>query len=209
MIGAQSIGVRSSPCQALNWVLSRYGCTPLRPGRIPISWISSETISVPTTAAALLRVTDDSSSPMQTIAAIGIRYTSRLTYTSSSALGAETIVPDRLCSELKPDCRLPGDDRDRAAQQDRDHRVGGGRQRLAGEDLPALQRAREDRLERPVVILGGEDVARDQRRDQREHPDRAEQQDHERDRQPAAVQVGGEGKAAAAILPMAASGWPA
>ena len=67
-IGAQSIGVRSRPCQALNCVLSRYGCRLPSPGRIPISWISSEIISVPTTAAALLRVTADSSSPMHTIA---------------------------------------------------------------------------------------------------------------------------------------------
>src|SRR5207253_2120552 len=69
--------------------------------------ISSEIISVPTTAAALLRVIDDSSRPMQTIAPIGIRYTSRLAYTSSSAFGADTIVPDRLSSELNPDCMLP------------------------------------------------------------------------------------------------------
>ena len=38
-----------------------------------MSWMSSDTISVPTTAAALLRVTEESSSPMQTMAAIGMR----------------------------------------------------------------------------------------------------------------------------------------
>src|SRR5207237_1717340 len=106
-IGAQSIGVRNSPCHALNWVLNRYGCRLPRPGRIPSSWNSSDTISVPTTAAALLRVTVESSSPIAVIVRIGIRYTSRLTYTSSSPLGAETIVPDRLWSELNPDWMLP------------------------------------------------------------------------------------------------------
>ena len=44
---------------------------------------------------------------MHTIVAIGIRYTSRLPYTSSSPFPGETIVPDRLCSELKPDWMLP------------------------------------------------------------------------------------------------------
>ena len=62
---------------------------------------------MPTTAAALLRVTVESSSPIAVIVRIGIRYTSRLTYTSSSAFGAETIVPDRLWSGLNPDCTLP------------------------------------------------------------------------------------------------------
>ena len=69
------------------------------PGSTPISWNRSEIISVPTTAAALLRVTEESIRPMHTIVAIGIRYTSRLAYTSSSDFGAETIVPERLCSE--------------------------------------------------------------------------------------------------------------
>ena len=67
------MGVRRRPCHALNWVLSRYGCVAVRPGRIPISWISSEIISVPTTAAALLRVIAESIRPMQTIAPIGIK----------------------------------------------------------------------------------------------------------------------------------------
>ena len=40
---------------------------------MPTSWISSETISVPTTAAALLRVIVESSSPMHAMARIGIR----------------------------------------------------------------------------------------------------------------------------------------
>ena len=34
-IGAQSIGWRSSPCQALNWVLSRYGLQRAEPGQDP------------------------------------------------------------------------------------------------------------------------------------------------------------------------------
>jgi hypothetical protein len=57
----------------LNWVLSRYGPSAPSPGRIPISWNSSEIISVPTTAAALLRVIVDSRSPMHTTVPIGIR----------------------------------------------------------------------------------------------------------------------------------------
>ena len=40
---------------------------------MPISCSSSETISVPTIAAALLRVMVESSSPMHAIARIGIR----------------------------------------------------------------------------------------------------------------------------------------
>ena len=73
MIGSQSTGVRSRPCHALNWVESRYGCSPCRPGSTPSSWKISDTISVPTTAAALLWVTADSSRPIATIAASGIR----------------------------------------------------------------------------------------------------------------------------------------
>ena len=38
-----------------------------------MSWSSSETISVPTTAAALLRKTVENSSPIAAIARIGIR----------------------------------------------------------------------------------------------------------------------------------------
>ena len=60
-------------------------------------------------------------------------------------------------------------------------RVGDRGEHLAGEDLSTLARSREDRLQRAVVVLGRDDVARDERRDQREAPDRHEEQHHERD----------------------------
>src|SRR5581483_3493062 len=93
-----------------------------------------------------------------------------------------------------------GDDADGAVDGDGHDRVGGGRERLAGEDLAALQRAREDRLQRAVVILGGDDVAGDERGDEREHPDRTEEQDHERDGQAAAVDVAPEGNVVRSAL---------
>ena len=52
------------------------------------------TPTVPTTAAALLRVTVDSRTPMQTTAISGIRKQALAAYTSSRALGAETTVPE-------------------------------------------------------------------------------------------------------------------
>ena len=115
-------------------------------------------------------------------------------------LGAETIVPDRLWSAVEPRLDAAGDDRHRPVEQDRDHRIGRGDERLAGEDLMALERAREHRLERAVVILGGEDVTGHERDDQREHPDRAEQQDHERHRQAAAREVVGEREVAVVAI---------
>ena len=63
---------------------------------------------------------------------------------------------------------------------------------LAGEDLPALDRAGEDRLQRPVVVLGGDDVAGHERGDEREQPDRAEEEQHERDREPGLADVAPE-----------------
>ena len=51
---------------------------------------------VATTAAALLRVTTDSSTPMLATAASGIRYRALAANTSASASPAETTVPDRL-----------------------------------------------------------------------------------------------------------------
>ena len=52
-----------------------------------------------------------------------------------------------------------------------------------------------------VVVLGGDDVPRHQRGDQREHPDRAEQQQHERDREAARVDVAPEGDEQPAAAP--------
>ena len=189
---------RSSPCQALNCVLSRYGCRPPSPGRIPISWNSSETISVPTTAAALLRVIVDSSRPIADDRGDRDQVDEQADVRRARAPWApRRSSPTALCSELKPDWMLPAITATVPSQHDRGDRVGGRGQRLAGEDLPALERAREDRLQRAVVVLGGEDVAGDQRGDQREQPDRAEQQHHQRDRQPAARQVRREREVAA------------
>ncbi len=51
---------------------------------------------------------------------------------------------------------------------------------LAANSWPARDAAREDRLERAVAVLGGDDVARHERGDQREEPDRAEREQDER-----------------------------
>src|SRR5439155_7016532 len=51
----------------------------------------------------------------------------------------------------------------------------------------------EDRLQRPVVVRGGDDVPRHERRDQREHPHRSEEQQDERDCEPGLVDVSPEG----------------
>jgi hypothetical protein len=59
--------------------------------------------------------------------------------------------------------------------------------------VAAIERAREDRLQRAVVIFGGDDVARHQRRDQRKQPDRPEQQQHQRHRQARLAHVAAEG----------------
>src|SRR5436305_915523 len=77
---------------------------------------------------------------------------------------------------------------DVAAQEDQEGRA----ERRAGEDLPALERAGQHRLERAVVVLGGEDVPCHERGDEREHPHGAEQQDDQRDDQAALGQVRGE-----------------
>ena len=57
---------------------------------------------VATTAAALLRVTTESSTPMLTTAASGIRYRAFEAAISASASPAETTVPDRLTTWWKP-----------------------------------------------------------------------------------------------------------
>ena len=48
-------------------------------------------------------------------------------------------------------------------REQRDQGVGRRRARLAGEDLTAFARAGQDRLQRPVVALGRDDVAGDER----------------------------------------------
>src|SRR5258708_4851977 len=64
-----------------------------------------------------------------------------------------------------------------------EERVGARGNRLAGEDLAAIEGAREYRLHRAVMMLRGDDVASDERGDQREEPDRTEEQKDERDRE--------------------------
>ena len=95
--------------------------------------------------------------------------------------------------ELKPEARIPATSATAPVTAIASDRVGEGREHLAGEDLLALDRAGEDRLQGVVAILGGDDVAGDQRGDQREHPDRAEEQQDERDRQAGVVDVAAEG----------------
>ena len=63
-----------------------------------------------------------------------------------------------------------GDEADEAHREHERERVGRGREHLAGEDLAAVARAGEDRLQRAVVALGGDDVAGDERGDQRAAP---------------------------------------
>ena len=85
-----------------------------------------------------------------------------------------------------------GDEADEAHREHDRERVRRGREHLAGEDLAALARAGEDRLQRAVVALGGDDVARDERRDQRQAPDRHEEEDDERHREPGVADVAAE-----------------
>ena len=64
--------------------------------------------------------------------------------------------------------------------------------RLGGEHLAAVDRAGEDRLERAVAVLGGDDVPRDQRGDQRQHEHGQEQQHQHGRRQARLGDVRGE-----------------
>src|SRR3954471_6361940 len=70
-IGAQSIGSRSRPCQALNCVGSRYGRRKSSAEMIPSSCMINETMSVVTTAAAELRVTVESRIAIDATAKVG------------------------------------------------------------------------------------------------------------------------------------------
>src|SRR5439155_19777984 len=82
-----------------------------------------------------------------------------------------------------------GDEADEAHREDDGQGVGRGRERLAHEDLAAFARTREDRLQRVVVALRGDDVARDEGGDQRQAPDRHEEEDDERGREPRVADV--------------------
>ena len=83
-------------------------------------------------------------------------------------------MPDSEVSGSKPQIRPPTTSPKPTNSTSVGERVGERGERLAGEHLPAVDRAREDRLQRPVAVLGGDDVAGDERGDQREEPDRAE-----------------------------------
>src|SRR5579885_132105 len=78
----------------------------------------------------------------------------------------------------------PRREADEPHREDEDERVRRGRERLPGEHLAALARAGEDRLQRAVVALGGDDVAGDERGHERQAPDRHEEEDDERHREP-------------------------
>jgi hypothetical protein len=77
-----------------------------------------------------------------------------------------------------------GGEPDEAEREDDHERVREHREHLAGEDLTAVAGASEDRLQRVVVALRRDDVARDERGDQRQAPDRHEEKDDERGREP-------------------------
>ena len=86
----------------------------------------------------------------------------------------------------------PGDSAHDPHREDDDERVGDRRQDLADEDLAATARAREDRFQRPVLALGRDDVTGDERRDEREAPDRHEEEDDERRCQTGVADVAAE-----------------
>ena len=170
-LGAEQVGLQRAR--------GRAGCRPAGP--------AARTSACRRSPRALLRKTVESSSPMQAIARIGMQVdeqagADQLEAASAPRSSSPTGVGERVEARRRGSRRRA---RPPPVERDRGDRVGGGGQRLAGEDLAALDRAGEDRLQRAVAVLGGDDVAGDQRGDQREHPDRAEQQQHERDRQPA------------------------
>src|SRR5712675_2305504 len=69
-------------------------------------------------------------------------------------------------------------------KKDQYERVARGRERFAGEYLAAFAGTREDRLQGAVVALGSNDVARNERGQEREPPDRHEEQHDEWDGEP-------------------------
>ena len=91
-----------------------------------------------------------------------------------------TVVPESEVSGCRPHDDRAGDQPDDAHGEHGGGHVGEGGKRLAGEDLASVERAGEDRLEGAVVGLRGDDVAGDERRDQRQAPDGEEEEDDER-----------------------------
>ena len=79
-----------------------------------------------------------------------------------------------------------------ADEVDGQRRVGDRRGDLRGEHLPAVDRAREDRLQRAVAVLGGDDVAGHERGDQRQEEGRQEGQHQHRGREPGLEDLRGE-----------------
>ena len=122
---------------------------------------------VPTIAAALLRVTVESSTPMHDTVDSGIRKQVFAANTSSSAFGAETTVSEQRRDGVEAPGGDAGDRRRDRRQEDRERRVGDRGEGLGREHLAAVDRAGEDRLQRAVAVLVGDDVAGDERRDQR------------------------------------------
>ena len=95
----------------------------------------------------------------------------------------------------------PTGERHDGHRDERDERVRAGRERLAGENRRAVERAGQDGLERPVVVLRGDDVAGNERRDQREEPVGAEGEQDERHREPGLEHVPAEGDVLRAVVP--------
>ena len=188
--GAQSIGSRSRPCQALNCVGSRYGRRKSSAETIPSSCMISDSIRVATTAAARVardrREQDRQRGDGHRRQEVGERGRRR----SAAASGSTEIwLPDSEISGSKPQIRPPSTSPTPTYSTSAANAYVNAASTLADEDLPAVDRAGEDRLQRPVAVLGGHDVARDQRGDQREEPERAEEQPDERDRQPGLAHV--------------------
>jgi hypothetical protein len=91
------------------------------------------------------------------------------------------------------------DGRDRGRQEHRDRGVGDCGQGLGGEHLAAVYRAREDRLECAVAVLGGDHIAGHQGGDQRQEEDGLEQQHQHRRGQTRLSDLAGEDTVAAAV----------
>ncbi len=91
----------------MNCVESRYGSRKSRADSAPSTCITIETISAPTTAAAELRVTVDSSTAIEAIASTGIRYATVAMPISVIPRPVLTRVPDSSVTGSKPHARPP------------------------------------------------------------------------------------------------------
>ena len=131
---------------------------------------------VPTTAAALLRVAVDSSTPMLATAQQRDQVDGVGSEHEQQRFGCRDDGSRERPHGVKAPRGDAGDGRHGGRHEHRDRGVGHRRQGLRGEHLAAVDRAREDRLERAVAVLVGDDVAGDQRGDEGQHEGGQEQQ---------------------------------